>query len=620
MLRDRLEGVERLFMDRNIELISITEAAKLLGVSVSTVRRWSDNGDLPCYRVGQSKYRRFDRVVIEKLKDEYYGEKNLITAPPESQEMIITKNIPAQSHPAHYLMHKYWGRKAHNIVSEYISCFTKEGDTVLEPFMGSGVTVIEALKLKRKVIGIDINPISKFIVENTINNVDLKLFTNEYQSILTETQDKFQHFYNTSCHICGRKSCIETAIWENDTLVKIKAICPVHGTFIREPSDIDFETYSLATEMLIAGTENGSIDYPKDDIMAYVKRSGRTKINELFSNRALIILSYLRERILKVEDINVQQLLLFCFTSMLSNVSKMLPGDKEKATYKSGWVISKFWTPKIHTERNIFMCLQLRYKAILKGKSELQDIDSSLSKLYTRDSCDLSYVSDQSIDYIFTDPPYGESIAYLALSHFWNAWLNKNISYEKEIIIDPYRKKGYDDYEARIKKAYSELYRVLKDGHYMSFTFHNRDLVVWKAILDACTEAGFILENIILQEQAVSSGTQGINRKNTLTGDFIYNFKKDTALKQKQIQPVANPVSFIIDSIRGFIKRKNGATPSELYEFIIPIIVKNNAYTDENGNVINIENVLKQHFDYVEVTTDEKEKLGGAFKWVEKNN
>ena len=59
------------------------------------------------------------------------------------------KNIPAKAHPAHYMMHKYWGRKPHNVVSEYIKNYTKEGDTVLDPFMGSGVTVIESAKLNR---------------------------------------------------------------------------------------------------------------------------------------------------------------------------------------------------------------------------------------------------------------------------------------------------------------------------------------------------------------------------------------------------------------------------------------------------------------------------------------
>lgn len=57
--------------------------------------------------------------------------------------------------------------------------------------------------------------------------------------------------------------------------------------------------------------------------MQYVKRSGRNRIDELFSDRALLILSELRKLILEVENEEIQNLLLFCFTSMLSNVSRM---------------------------------------------------------------------------------------------------------------------------------------------------------------------------------------------------------------------------------------------------------------------------------------------------------
>ena len=250
----------------------------------------------------------------------------------------------------------------------------------------------------------------------------------------------------------------------------------------------------------------------------------------------------------------------------------------------------------------------------------MQGINSSLATLSTSDSSNLSSIPDNSIDYIFTDPPYGESIAYLALSHFWNSWLPNTVNYDEEIIIDPYRKKGYEDYAQRTKDAYDEFYRVLKDNHYMSFTFHNRDLNVWKAILDACNEAGFILENIILQEQAVSSGTQGINKKNTLTGDFVYNFKKDTSRKPITTCSIKNIVEFIKSTIEQFISEHNGATPSELYEYIIPIIVQNNAYTDETGNAINIENILRESYDYIEVSPNEKSKIGGAYKWVKKSN
>ena len=538
----------------------------------------------------------------------------------QNKTKIITKNISAESHPAHYLMHKYWGRKAHNIVNEYISCFTKEGDTILEPFMGSGVTVIEAIKLNRKVIGIDINPMSKFIVENTISIVDLNEFSRIYLEIMNSLKEKYEHLYDTICPICNCVASIETAVWENDKLVRIKGRCAEHGTFICDASPNDVSLYNKCSEQKKLLLSTNKISYPTDSIMQYVRRSGRNSIDELFSDRALIILSELRKLIFEVQNNEIKNLLMFCFTSMLSNVSRMIPGDKKKATYKSGWVISKFWTPKIHTERNIFHCMNLRYKAILKGKKELQGINPTLATLSTSDSSNLSSLPDNSIDYIFTDPPYGESIAYLALSHFWNSWLPNTVNYDEEIIIDPYRKKGYEDYAQRTKDAYAEFYRVLKNGHYMSFTFHNRDLIVWKAILDACNDAGFILENIILQEQAVSSGTQGINKKNTLTGDFIYNFKKDTSRKPIKNCDVKNNVNYIKKTIEQFISEHNGATPSELYEYIIPIIVQNNIYTDKTGNAINIENILKSSYDYIEVSSNEKSKIGGAYKWVKKSD
>ena len=605
-------------MVRNKELINTKKTSEMLGVSTSTIRRWSNDGILPCYRVGESKYRKFELSQIMTLKEKFYGVENPINENINKPDYTVIENVSAESHPAHYLMHKYWGRKAHNIVNEYIKTFSKEGDTVLDPFMGSGVTVIESVKLKRNVVGIDINPISKFIVENTLSNVDLESFSRRYFEILTILKNEYEKLYECKCPICGNTSTIETAVWENDSLVRIKGICPIHGAFVCDATKFDKNLYKTCSEEKIKKHKMALISYPNDEIMQYVKRSGRNTIDDLFSDRALLILSRLRELILETENKNIKNLLLFCFTSMLSNVSKMLPGDKAKSTYKSGWVISKFWTPKVHTERNIFLCLNLRYKAILKGKRELTGLNPDYADIRIQDSTNISFLENNSIDYIFTDPPYGESIAYLALSHFWNSWLKDAVDYENEIIIDPYRKKGYDDYQKRIKLVYKELYRILKDEHYMSFTFHNRDLNVWKAIIDACNEAGFILESTVLQEQAVTSGTQGINKKNTLTGDFIYNFKKSSKLKSQKKPVIADSKKFIEQKLYEFIEQHNGATSSEIYEFIIPLIVKNNAYTDQHGHVLNIENILKNKFNYIQCSNSINQKIGGDYKWVKK--
>ena len=64
-------------------------------------------------------------------------------------ESHINHALVPKTHPPMYLMHKYWARKPHNVVREYIEHYTKKGDIVLDPFCGSGVTVLEALKADR---------------------------------------------------------------------------------------------------------------------------------------------------------------------------------------------------------------------------------------------------------------------------------------------------------------------------------------------------------------------------------------------------------------------------------------------------------------------------------------
>ncbi|MDF2800673.1 MAG: adenine-specific methylase [Anaerocolumna sp.] len=603
------------------KLLTTKEAAITLEVSESTIRRWTDSGCLICERAGQSKYRKFKLEDVERAKKEMYsnGVNLSKSANINNSKSVINSDIPPLPHPAHYLMHRYWGRKAHNVVSEYINFYTNEGDTVLDPFMGSGIAVIESLKSNRRAIGIDINPMSVFIVNNSLSRINLTEFEDIFNTIYNDTYTKYSSIYETHCPKCSCISSLEIGVWDNGSLTRVRGICEKHGTFIKDADDFDIEVLSFCKAQFSELDSIGYLDYPKDPIMQYVKRSGRERIDELFTERALIILSYLKKRIFQVENVSIRNLLLMCFTSMLPNVSRMLPADVNKCTYKSGWVISKFWTPAVHTERNIFACFKLRFKTVLKGKKELESLDPELATIYNCDSSNLAQIDDNSIDYIFTDPPYGESIAYLALSHFWNSWLKSDVDYESEIIIDSNRDKLYDDYDVRIKRAYSEMFRVLKPNHYLSFTFQNRDLNIWKSILEGCLESGFELVNIVMQSQAVSSGTQGINKKNTLTGDFVYNFIKSVEKPLfDKFEYLSNAESFIIQTITEYLIKNNGANSSELYEFIIPIIAKKHAYCDEKGKVINIESLIKKNFDYIETNKSDGKGYGVEYKWVVK--
>lgn len=632
MLLKFMGGLGMLDVDNSsiTDLIGVKEASNILGVSTNTIRRLSDSGRLPCIRVQSTGYRKFARTDLEDFKKEFYSIKNgEVTSKLEYKQMSLfedtskikkekMQNIKAKSHPAHYLMHKYWGRKPHNVISDYIQHYTKPGDTVLDPFMGSGIVPIEAIKESRLGIGVDINPMSKFIAENTISSVNLKEYKLEANIIINNISDKWNSLYETNCPNCGELSHIDIAVWDHDELARLRIKCDKCGTVIKFVDNYDLDKVKEISLLRNKLYSNQDISYPTDDVLKYVRRSGKDRIDELFTDRALIILSELRDQILNVENEKIKQLLLFTFTSMLANVSNMLPGDLERATYKSGWVISKFWTPKIHTERNIFHCFKLRVNAIYKGKMELVDVDSTLANFITHDSSKLNFLEDESVDYIFTDPPYGESIAYLALSQFWNSWLSSDVDYSNEIIIDSYRNKGYEDYSERMFETFNEMYRVLKDKHYLSFTFHNRDLNVWKGVMDAVKRSGFILKDITLQEQAVSSGTQGLNKMNTLTGDFVYTLFKDLDYSPnvEPLVPINESKVYVEKIIESLVAENDGITPSKLYEYLIPIIIHAQTYLDEEGNVLNIEKILVDNYEYVKITDDGK--IGDKYKWKKK--
>lgn len=598
--------------------IGTSETAEILEVSPSTVRRLADDNKIKCFINPNNNYRNFDKAEVlnfkKKLDRPELGQMQLFENNIKEDESLY--NIKPKSHPAHYLMHKYWGRKPYNVISTYITNFTDPGDTVLDPFMGSAMVPIESVKNGRFGIGVDINPMSKFIGNNTVSKVNLVDYETIAYNILTKLKKTYPDIYDTRCPDCQNIGIIENAIWENGELVRIKSECSIHGKYVKDADADDKDKYSKITNLKKNLLKENKINYPKDEIFKYVQRSGVTTLDDIFNNRALLLISKLKDFIDEVEDAEIRSLLNMTFTSMLPNVSKMLPGDKERGTYKSGWVISKFWVPKIHTERNVINCFELRIKAIIRGKEELQFVNNDLLTLKTQDSANLDFIESESIDYIFTDPPYGESIAYLALSQMWNAWLKNDVNYDDEIIIDTYRDKDYEDYYLRMKKVFNELNRVLKNRSYLSFTFNNRDLNVWKAVMDAVKESGFKLKFIIYQGQAVTSGTQGINKKNTLTGDFVYTLYKDknNTSYNKTNNNIKDNVEFIKDNIEKIIEKNSSITPTRLYEYLIPIIVENDAYHDNDGKGIDIEKILENNYKYIEIK-DKKTRLGENFQW-----
>jgi len=78
---------------------------------------------------------------------------------------------------------------------------------VLDPFMGGGTTLVEANLLGAKVIGCDINPVSFWIVRETLKPIDLVRLDYYFRQLEQTAGERIKALYSTSCSSCGTLGC-----------------------------------------------------------------------------------------------------------------------------------------------------------------------------------------------------------------------------------------------------------------------------------------------------------------------------------------------------------------------------------------------------------------------------
>ena len=79
------------------------------------------------------------------------------------------------------------------------------GKIVLDPMMGGGTTVIEALRLGCKVVAQDLNPVAWFLVKKMVEPVDIDSLKAGFKKLEIEIADEIKQFYRTICPNCLRK-------------------------------------------------------------------------------------------------------------------------------------------------------------------------------------------------------------------------------------------------------------------------------------------------------------------------------------------------------------------------------------------------------------------------------
>ncbi|WP_330204543.1 DNA methyltransferase [Cyanobacterium sp. DS4] len=439
----------------------------------------------------------------------------------------LLNEIPVKKRAAkrHFGVHGYFTKQAWNVVAEYIKNFTQPDDTILDPFGGSGVTAIEALMNNRKAIHIDINPLTIFLVNSLISPVNFDELNQAFERVKSAYQ---KNEPNTP----------------EDIKKAIKKYPYPHGFKLPKGSDVD-------------------------------------TIEKLFSDKQLAQLGFLKYLIKQEKNKHIRDSLMLMFSGLLTKVNLTYHTSsyvkKEGGGNASPFQYYRYRIAPKPTDLDLMTYFELRFKKVISAKKEMEYFINkntiSNAQIFKASATDLSFIPNESIDYIYTDPPYGKKIPYLDLSTMWNAWLDLEVTendYNLEAIEGGEKQKSKDEYNQLIAKSIKEMYRVLKFDRWLSFVFAHKDPEFWHLIIDTAESCGFEYRGAVAQKNGQTSFKKRQNPFTVLSGQLIINFCKVRTPRAIMKANLGMDIAeIVIQTIEGVIAKNDGATLEQINDELI---------------------------------------------------
>lgn len=464
-------------------------------------------------------------------------------------------------------IHKYWSRKPWYIIKDYISKYSVQEDLILDPFCGSGIIGLESILQKRNFIGYDLNPFAVFLSNQTLDfEFDIIEFKQEIDNLVDTLKkpimdiyavsDDQYVLYNILGH--GNKKDYNCVLCNYNFKNKIKTS----------------RDHSKQSEVFIDFSFPDK-PFPKKFHKDRFSYKGIVMVSDMFTNRNLKALSIIHDYISKNES-KYKNLLQLALTNTLLHVSK-LKGENVRPLG-----VNNYWIPDDFIEENVMWRFLDRLNNILVAKRTIiSRINSNKTQktgsfvIHNKSSLPLTEIPDSSIDYIVTDPPYGEAIQYSELSYIWNTWLSKNYHIEEEVIINPVQNKGINEFHDAISEFINNSFRVLKTGHYFTLCFHNKEVKIWAEIIRKIRDTGFELADIKIYDVFGSPYNKHWS-KFSPKSDLYVTFRKSEDYFLKNIVEIGkvDPLKIAV-SIKKQLNQNNSFDLNKAYDlFVAQVIVE----------------------------------------------
>lgn len=337
---------------------------------------------------------------------------------------------------------------------------------------------------------------------------------------------------------------------------------------------LDNEDYALIEEINKYLANNWcklpTFEILKGDKTNEFVRKGFRYSHQCYFNRSLVALLELQKHI----GNNNYELQLI-FTSICQSLSSILV-RYNLGNRGNGPMTGTIYIPSLIAENNIFKLYAGKVQDFVKAFKSIKQ--NNIQR--TGSATHLTELNSESFDYIFTDPPFGANLMYSDLNFLWESWLKLFTNTKEEAIQNKTQKKGFSEYAELMALSFSEFFRVLKPGKWMTVEFSNTNASVWNGIQTSLQKAGFIVANVAGLDKKQGSYNAVMNATSVKQDLVISCYKPSSEFENKFKSQLGEIVvwDFITEHLKHLpthLKKENSTTaiversPKILYDRLI---------------------------------------------------